>query len=182
MRILAALLSLSAVVLAGSAPPVIRPTPDFTVTEPSGKQITFSSLRGKVVVAAFMFTTCPHCQAESQMLTKIVKDLGPRGLQVVGVAFNDNALVLVPGFVEQFNVGFPVGSSDRTAVLNYLGISEMVRWVVPQVVVIDRKGNIRAQSQAATGDPNLQNEAYMRDLLDTLLKEPAGAPKKSTHQ
>jgi peroxiredoxin len=126
-----------------------------------------------------MFTTCPHCQAEAQMLTRLLKDMGPRGLSVLGVAFNDNAAVLVPGFVQQYNVGFPVGAADRQTVLNYLGISEMVRWVVPQVVVIDRKGNIRAESPAQ-GDPNLQTESYMRELLDTLLKEPAGAAARKT--
>lgn len=59
----------------------------------------------------------------------------------------------------------------------------MTRWSVPQVVVIDRKGNIRAQSPAQ-GDPNLQMETYMRDLLDTLLKEPTASAKKAstTHQ
>src|SRR5579871_1886585 len=131
MRFLAALLALSTVAMAGNAPPVIRQTPEFTVSEPNGKQITLSSCRGKVVVLTFMFTTCPHCQAEAQMLTKIVKDLGPRGLDVFGVAFNDNAAVLVPGFVQQYGIGFPVGSSDRNTVLNYMGISEMVRWMVP---------------------------------------------------
>ncbi len=80
MRILAALLSLSAVALAGNVPPVIKASPDFTVTEPSGKQITLASQRGKVVVLTFMFTTCPHCQAEAQMLTRILKEMGPRGL------------------------------------------------------------------------------------------------------
>ena len=182
MRILAALLSLSTLALAGTAPPVIKASPDFTVTEPSGKQITVSSQRGKVVVLTFMFTTCPHCQNEAQMLTRILKDMGPRGLSVLGVAFNDNAAVLIPGFVQQFNVGFPVGASERQAVLNYLGISEMVRWSVPQVVVIDKKGNIRAQTTATSGDPVLQSEAPLRELLDTLLKEPAGGAARKTSQ
>ena len=182
MRIVAALLSLSALALAGTAPPVIKASPDFTLAEPSGKQITLSSQHGKVVVLTFMFTTCPHCQAEAQMLTRMLKDMGPRGLSVLGVAFNDNAAVLIPGFVQQFSIGFPVGAADRQTVLNYLGVSEMVRWVVPQVVVIDKKGNIRAQSPAQ-GDPNLQTESYMRDLLDTLLKEPAGtAARKTSHR
>lgn len=181
MRIVAAVLSLSAIALAGSAPPVIKPTPDFTVLEPSGQKVTLASCRGKVVVLAFMLTTCPHCQAEAQMLSKIYKDMGPRGLQVLGVAFNDNASVLVPGFVQQFGINFPVGASERPPVLGYLGLSEMVRWMVPQVVVIDRKGNIRAQSPAQ-GDPNLQTDSYMRNLLDTLLKEPAGAARRTSHR
>lgn len=181
MRFAAALLLSSSLALAASAPPVLRPAPDFTVNEPSGKQITISSQRGKVVVLAFMFTTCPHCQAEAQMLTRLLKEMGPRGLQVLGVAINDNAAILVPGFVQEFGIGFPVGAANNSQMLNYMGFSEMVRWVVPQNVVIDRKGNIRAQSPVG-GDPNLQTESYMRDLLDTLLKEPAGTARKTSHR
>ena len=185
MRLLASFLAFgvaATTVMAASTPPVIRQAPDFTVTEPGGKSITVSSLRGKVCVLAFMFTTCPHCQDESRMLTRLQKEMAPRGLQVLGVAFNDNAALLVPEFIRQFGVGFPVGVSEKAPVLNYLGLSEMVRWGVPQVVVIDRKGNIRAQSPTQGGDANLANESYMRDLLDTLLKEPAGTTsgKKSS--
>src|SRR6185437_12622178 len=155
--------------LAAGAPPVIRKSPEFTIHDPSGKQILLSSYRGKVVVVAFMYTTCPHCQAEAQMLTKISKDMAPRGLQVLGAAFNDNAAVLVPGFVQQFQVGFPVGYASADSVLSYLGFA-MERYVVPQVAVIDRNGNIRAQTPAQ-GDPHLQTESYMRNLIDELLKE-----------
>lgn len=181
MRILAALLSLSALALAGSAPPVVRASPDLTVKEPNGKQISLASMRGKVVVLTWMFTTCPHCQHEAEMLTKILKDMGPRGLEVVGVAINDNAAVLIPGFVQEYGVGFPVGYADNATMTNYMGFSQMMRWSVPQVVVIDKKGNIRAQSPFS-GDPNLQTESYMRDLLDTLLKEPSGAVRKTSHR
>ena len=50
------------------------------------------------------------------------------------------------------------------------GLSVLDRWVVPQVAIIDRKGNIVAQS-AATGTPELQDEAFLRNFLDKLVKE-----------
>ncbi|MGH9558911.1 MAG: TlpA family protein disulfide reductase, partial [Bryobacteraceae bacterium] len=99
-------------------------------------------------------------------------------LQVLGAAFNDNAAMLIPNFVQQFQVGFPVGSASADSVLAYLGFG-LERYVVPQVAVIDRKGNIRAQTPAQ-GDPNLQMESYMRNLLDELLKEGAAAPAHHT--
>jgi peroxiredoxin len=182
MRIVATVLAMGVTAMA-AAPPVIKKAPEFTITEPSGKQTLLSSSKGSVVVLTFVYTTCPHCQDESKMLTKLYKEMAPRGLQVFGVAFNDNAGLLVPNFVEQFGVGYPVGSSAREPVLSYLGISDsiMARWSVPQIVVIDRKGNIRAQSPME-GDPNLQSEPYMRNLIETLLKEPGPAtssPKKT---
>jgi peroxiredoxin len=185
MRIFAAITVLASLAaVAPAQPPVVRKAPDFTVSEPSGKKTLVSSFKGRVVVIEFLYTTCPHCQRESQMLTKLYKELGPRGLQVLGVAFNDNAGVLVPSFVQEFDVPYPVGAASSAEVLGYLGFSVMDRYMVPQVVVIDRKGNIRVQSPPQ-GDEKLQSETYMRDLLTSLLKEGAAtsgvkAPAKTT--
>jgi peroxiredoxin len=174
-----------------AAAPVPRPTKEFTIILPSGQQKLLSSYRaGKVVMMAFMFTTCPHCQALSKIITKLQGELGPRGFQALGVAFNDevntannatNAQVTA-NFVNQFQVGFPVGYAPRDSVLSYLGISDIERWAVPQVVIIDRKGVIRAQS-AAGGTTELQTEDYLRKYLGELLDEgksatPAKAPAK----
>ncbi len=172
---------------AWAAQPLPRKAPEFNIVEPSGKQSLLSSYKGKVVVLAFMHTTCSHCQRESQVIAKLYKELGPRGFQPLGVTFNDNAAALTPGFVQEFNIPYPVGSSGPDPVLSYLGFSVLDRWVVPQLVVIDRKGMIRAQSPAQ-GDSNLQDENYLRNLIDGLLKEgatsgtkkPSPAPKKTS--
>lgn len=173
-----------------AAAPVPRPSKEFTIMLPSGKQTLLSSYRGKVVMLACMFTTCPHCQALSKVITKLQGELGPRGFQALGVAFNEevntpssatNAQV-TSAFVSQFGVGFPMGYAPSASVLSYLGHSDIERWVVPQVVIIDRKGVIRAQS-AAQGTADLQTEAYLRQYLGTLLSEGAGTkssePSKS---
>jgi peroxiredoxin len=155
------------------APPAAnapRKSPEFTVLDPSGKQVLISSFRGKVLVLPFMFTTCPHCQHEAQMLTKLQQEFGARGLQVLGTIFNDANGPMAAQFVKEFGIGFPVGYATRDSVISYLNISVMDRWVVPQVAVLDRKGNIVAQS-LSTGTPELQDEAFMRNLIDKLLKE-----------
>jgi peroxiredoxin len=173
MRLLAsaaAFLALTIGAIAG--PPVPRKSPEFTLTDPSGKQILLSSFKGKVVVAPFMFTTCPHCQNEAKMLTKLQNEFGARGLQVVGTVFNDANAALAAQFVKEFQIGFPVGFASRDSVTSYLGLSVMDRWVVPQIAVLDRKGNIVAQS-AAGGTAELQDEKYLRTLIDGLLKESA---------
>jgi hypothetical protein len=86
-------------------------------------------------------------------------------------------------FQKEFNVGFPVGYATRDQVVSYLGLSVLDRWVVPQVAIIDKKGNIVAQS-AATGTPELQDETYLRNFLDKLVKDSAtsssGAPAAKT--
>jgi hypothetical protein len=61
--------------------------------------------------------------------------------------------------------------------MNFLGISAIERFVVPQVVWIDRKGMIRAQTPAL-GDEKQLSEAYWREMIDNLLKEPETTSKK----
>ena len=168
-----------------AAAPVPRPTKEFTIILPSGQQKLLSSYRGKVVMLAFMFTTCPHCQALSKVITKLQNDLGPKGFQGMGAFFNEevntsNAGVnaqVVGNFVSQFQVGFPVGYAAQASVLSYLGHSDIERWVVPQIAIIDRKGVVRAQS-AAQGTADLQTEAYLRKYLGELLSE--GGAKSAT--
>ncbi len=162
-------LALSAVSIPALAmPPVPRKSPEFATTDPSGKQILLSSFKGKVVVMPLMFTTCPHCQREAQMLTKLQKEFGPQ-LVVLGTAFNDANGPMVAQFIKDYQIGFPVGYASRDSVISYLGISVLDRWVVPQVAIIDQKGMIVAQTEA-TGTPALQDENYLRTYLTKLLK------------
>jgi peroxiredoxin len=176
MRVLAVTSFVALTVSAYATPPVPRKSPEFTITEPSGKQILLSSLRGKIVVMPFMFTTCPHCQREAQMLTTLQKEFAARGVVMVGTVFNDANAAMAAQFVKEFNIGFPVGYATRDQVVSYLGLSVLDRWVVPQVAILDKKGNIVAQS-AATGTPELQDETYLRNFLDKLVKESATTSK-----
>ena len=174
MRALAATAFVALTVAAFATPPVPRKSPEFTSTDPSGKPMLLSSLKGKIVVMPFMFTTCPHCQREAQMLTKLQQEFAAKGVVMLGTVFNEANGAMAAQFVKEFNVGFPVGYASRDAVISYLGLSVLDRWVVPQVAIIDRKGNVVAQS-AATGTPELQDEAFLRNFLDKLVKESGGS-------
>jgi peroxiredoxin len=154
-------------------PPVPRPAQDLKIMEPSGHPVSLTGYPGKVLLVQFLYTTCPHCMATAKVFTSLQKELGPQGLQVIGVAFNEEAegdINLVQAFVDSNGIGFPIGLANRDAVLSYLGISVMSRFTVPQIMVIDRNGVIRAQSEIL-GSEELQDEARLRPLLESLLKE-----------
>jgi len=176
MRFAALVMFLAVGNAALAMPPVPRKAPEFTIVEPSGKETLLTSMKGKVVLIGFVATWCEHCQQFSQMVTKIQRDLAPRGFQAVDVAFNQGVTpAMVNEFVHRFGINFPVGYASPDTVMSYLGVSLADRYVYPEVVVVDRKGIIRAQSPS-TGDPNLQEEKYLRNLIEGLLKE--GASKK----
>ena len=145
----------------------------------NGKQILLSQYSGKVVVLAFMFTTCPHCQHTSQILSGIENEYRSQGLHILGAFFNDNASQLIPGFITQFQPSFPVGYVTRDQVDEYLQHPPGKPTYVPELVFIDRNRQIRNQ---VTGTDNFFNdqEKNIRAMVETLLKEPATA-KKSGH-
>jgi hypothetical protein len=106
----------------------------------------------------------------SQVLSKLYRELGPQGFQPVAVAFSDgNSPSEVRNFVQKFGIDFPVGcSATAETVHRFLGDSDTERVMVPQVVVIDRTGVIRAQSPPR-GDPDLQDDVKLRKLVEDLL-------------
>jgi len=155
------------------APPVIRKSPEFVIKFVDGHQMLLSSLKGKVVALLMVHTTCPHCQHTSQVFTELYKEYGPRGFQPVDAAFNTMANLYVADFVKNFNIGYPVGYSTPEEVMSYLNRNIMERYTVPQIVWIDRKGNIRSETPSAGDDPTFYTEGYWRNMIETLLKEPA---------
>ncbi len=162
--------------------PVPRKSPEFTIVEPSGKQTQLSSFKGKVVLIEFLLTNCPHCMRVSQTLTTLHKELGPRGFQPIAIAFDVNITGAgVTSFAQRFGVTYLMGYTSSDKVDAYLGRAPADRLQVPQIVVIDRGGVIRAQSRPR-GDPNLEQENPLRYLIDMLLKEapPADNTNKAT--
>jgi len=157
-----------------AAAPVKSTSKEFTVATPQGQQILLSSLKGKVTVVQFLFTWCQHCQNFSKVLTQLNTEYGPRGFQALGVAFDDDVTKEKVVTYTQQHAGFPVGVSARASVLSYLGISVLEPLGVPQIVVIDRRGVIREQSEARGGGP-LGDPAHLKPLIENLLAEGAGA-------
>jgi peroxiredoxin len=178
------LFTLAATTLGVPSTPVPRKAPDLSFLEPSGKVISLSSFKGKVVALEFFFIRSMHCVRVAQTLNKLNDDLGPRGFQPLAVAFSapgadaDGATVL--DFVEAYRLAFPAGYTKKEEVDRFLARDKAdVSVNIPQVVIIDRAGVIRAQSGDRPGDPRLEDGDFLRTLLDGLLKEdPETTPPK----
>jgi peroxiredoxin len=158
-----------------------RKSPEFAIAEPSGKMTLLSSLQGKVVVMEFLFMNSEHCLRVAKTLNSLQGDLGQRGFQSVGVVFGPNAdEQRVVYMVDQLKLAYPVGYTTSAKVDGYLGRTGNEILSIPQVVVIDRFGMIRATSGGRRGDPKLEDESYLRDLIDGLLREdfPTNSAKK----
>jgi peroxiredoxin len=167
---------------AAAAPPVLRDSPEFTIVDPSGNATPLSSFKGQVVVIEFLLIQCPSCLRVAQTINKLYGEMSGRGFRPIGIAF-DNGISepAVRSFVQLLKINYPVGYTTSDQVDRYLGRAITIRFQVPQVVVIDRAGVIRAQSRPS-GEANLTDEAYLRNLIGELLDEgvPPGKSEKST--
>src|SRR5690349_19291675 len=164
-----ALVGLAAAVLSSlvwAQAPVPRPAPEFRIVESSVRTTQLSRLRGRAVLLAFISTECVHCQRASLVFEQLLHEFSGK-LQVAEIAFNEGADGAT--FARRFGLTFPVGSSSSEAVHGFLGIPAGERLGTPQVVVIDRNGAIRAQSERL-GTPLLQTPDYLRSLLRALLR------------
>ena len=162
----------------------VRKAPALSFIIPGQGQKTLSAYEGKVVALEFIFTTCPHCKAASHVMTKLQSEYGSKGLQVIDVAINPNSDLLVEDFAKEQQVNFPVGWAPSTNMTTFMGFSAD-RYVVPQLVLIDRKGFIHYQTPATENDKwdRLMKEETIRQHIEQLLSTKAkGKPDRLSSQ
>jgi len=169
-RLLTCLTVIGLLTLSSFAAEVPRPAPDVTFSLPNGEQVSLSDYKGKVVAVEILLTTCPGCQHTSGVIQKIYEEYGEQGFQPLGIAINDGADRLVPAYVQNLGITFPVGYAHRDVAISFLQHSMMMTLMVPQLVVIDKEGTIRAQFDG-TDDFFRNDEANLRRLVSSLLEE-----------
>jgi peroxiredoxin len=153
-----------------------RPAKELKFTLGPGREALLGQYKGKVVVLEFLLTTCSHCQVCSRTMEKLSKEFAGKGVQMIGIAINEGADKLVPAYIQQLGLQYPVGWNTNSQVpIDFLQHPIMTRMMMPQLVFIDRAGIIRAQYPGS--DAFFQNEEKnMREMIQKLLK-PA-APSK----
>jgi len=182
---------LSVALLAGFAfgqasAPAPRKAPEIAFNVPGQGERLLSQYRGKVVVLDFILTTCPHCQAAAHSLSGFQQKYGSQGFQALQVAINgtdegrtpSQANDLVSTFARNYQANFPVGWVARDAMPAFLGFSLMDRTVVPQVVLIDRKGFIRYQTPS-TGESDLRSPEVIQQHIEELLTAGSAASHRA---
>ncbi len=158
-----------------------RKAPELAFNVSGNGQKLLSQYRGKVVALEFIFTTCPHCQAASHVMSRFQQEFGPQGFQAIDVAINDNADLLVENFVKDFQVAFPVGWMSKEQMMSFMGFKPDARFVVPQMVLIDRKGYIRYQTPPTESEDwdKLMKEDALKQHIEELLGAANSAKRTS---
>ncbi len=168
-----AALTLATSLAAGATLP--RKAPEFVIQSPDGKQTLLTSYKGKTIVMAFMFTTCPHCQNTAKVLSVVQTEYAAKGVQILGTTFDKDAPLQVLQFNKMLGLNFPCGFSTPRNVLQFLQIPENDPYFVPGLVFIDKNFNIRSQY---IGDEKFldKQEVNIRTEIDKMLKGGTAAP------
>jgi thiol-disulfide isomerase/thioredoxin len=118
--------------------------PDFSLTDISGKKLSLSDYRGKVLMLDFWATWCGPCRIEIPGFIELQKRYGSQGFAVVGISMDDGQEPVVD-FYRQFNMNYPVALGNARLEELYGGIIGL-----PTTFLIGRDGRIYAKHEGAT--------------------------------
>jgi thiol-disulfide isomerase/thioredoxin len=113
----------------------------FALALPDEQGVTqeLGQWRGKVLVVNFWATWCEPCREEMPEFVRVQRELGPRGVQFVGVAVDQADKVAA--FAKELGLNYPVliGGYDAIDLSKNLG-NRLV--ALPFTIVVDRQGRV----------------------------------------
>lgn len=121
-----------------AAVPLHKDAPEFVRADLQKKRVDLRALRGKVVLLNFWATWCGPCKLEIPQLVAWQNKYGPRGLQVVGVAMDEDSS-LVQLAQQKLKLNYPVVMGDGALSNQYGDVSDL-----PHTFLIDARGKVQA--------------------------------------
>ena len=114
--------------------------PDFTITLTDGKQVSLSSLRGKVVMLQFTASWCGVCRKEMPFIEKDIwlKHKNNADFALIGID-RDEPLDKVLAFAKSTGVTYPLGLDPGADIFAKYALRESG---ITRNVLIDKEGKI----------------------------------------
>lgn len=124
--------------------------PRFNAKTTEGETFNNASIKGKVALLEFWTTWCGYCAQEAQMVDKIGKELGDKGLILLAIDVGESKKT-VKKYLEQHPRNCKIVLMEDT---NLAAMYQAT--VYPIYVVIDREGNIAGTQRGAGGEGALR--------------------------
>ena len=170
---------------------VVDPTLPFEFSFPdvSGKTVanTDAQFAGRVVIVSIGGSWCPNCHDEAPFLSEVYKDYHARGLEIVGLMFENDpdpkvSRPRLQSFIKRYGVQYPMllagttQASPTTKTINE-ALPQIVNFgAYPTTIFLGRDGRVRSVhagfASPATGEEHVRLRREMRDLIEGLLAEP----------
>jgi len=162
----------------------------FSFPDLTGKMVsnTDPQLRGKVMILAIGGSWCPNCHDEAPFLTELYRDYRARGLEIVGLMFENDpdpkiARPRVQSFIKRYGAQYPMliaGTTQATPTSKTIAeaLPQLVNFgAYPTTIILGRDGRVRSVHagfpSAATGDEHTRYKQEVRETLERLLAEPS---------
>jgi thiol-disulfide isomerase/thioredoxin len=140
--------------LVGAAAPAWRDLQLVSGSAPT----SIASLHGRVVLLDFWATWCAPCRISVPRLGALQARYGAQGLSVVGVSTEDAHDVAL--FAQRMAIRYAIAVDPRATTTRSYGVVSM-----PTLVVIDKRGIVRAVSIGYDPAGDRQLEATLQGLL-----------------
>ena len=128
--------------------------PDFRVTDLTGKTISLSDYRGKVLFLNFWATWCPPCRAEIPDFVEAYAEQKANGLEILGISVDTAGKSAVSAFVEKYKINYPVVLETRENTSKMIENYQPGQFI-PTTFVIDKTGRIRHKQVGAVDKETL---------------------------
>lgn len=113
----------------------LTPAYDFELKTLDGKVVKLSDYRGKTVILDFWATWCAPCRKGIPDLIELQNE--HKDIQVIGISVDQNPQEVVPDFVKEFKINYPILISESIVLEKYGGID-----AIPTTFVISKEGKI----------------------------------------
>jgi peroxiredoxin len=139
----------------------------------TGKEVSLSGLKGKVVVVVFYSHTCGTCPLYDGRFRKFSMEAGSHGVEVLAIdSAADRAAADAGKAWQPKRMGFPLLKDDRTKTAKWFEAE-----CTPTCYLIDAKGVLRYAG--AFDDSDKEDEVKVRHLQDAVDAVLAGKPVKT---
>ncbi len=134
------------------------PAPPLKLRTLDGADLSLADYRGRTVIVNFWATWCAPCVAEMPALQRLRDRLADRGVEVVGVNFQENAARIRP-FLYQYSLSFPVVRDHDGTVRDAWRVN-----VFPTTFVVAPDGRIAFSARGEVDWDDASVESRIRKL------------------
>lgn len=134
-------------------------TPIVSYAEYEVKKIKLSELstvlannKGKVIILDLWATWCPPCKKEIPGFINLYKKYKDKGLEIIGISFDENGQKVVPPFMKKMGMNYPVylDGGDIGPAFNLEAY--------PTTIIYDKEGKIVSRHEGYVSEEEFENQ------------------------